>query len=1041
MLLWRRKSKQFTARVNTVVETAEQTRQSFRPKQPRVAIDMSYVQGEPAIDADADPAMVASGPADVPATAHSTDAAAWATFPSIDPAEPSTPDGDATQPPAEDLPSYEDALTELAALRELADVFEGEFDREVAARTAVEAERDEARRLAAEATRTAEDAHASLRVRSESPAQTVPPDSPELLVRIEQLETQIQREQEGRAAVQAALESAQQQAREARADAEFHRNAALKAAIVAAPVAGPVAGPAAGSLQEQLENLKADFQAELIAEQSVRRATEAQRDLAERRIAAANREVEALRAAASKAASIHGLEAELAASKAASANLARELDDAKNRIVSLELDQGAREKVASEALAAARKDADTHRDSAQAAQAGLAAEREARAMLAGKLDEAAHRIGELQNALASRENATGLALAAVQNEAAAQRDLVLHIEAELAAEKAALAAAQGKLEDAAKSIAELQRASDASISRDNALAEIRQEADALRLRTAELEEALADAKMARGENEAELARTTYLVAELQSTQVQQRQEFDRLEARAQAAEAANQNAKLSTEAQQRIAELEGELALHASATEGALTAARLELESIRSALDKEQAEAAAAQIKAAAAEQRLIELQSASASRQVRSGLALSAVQNEAEAQRALVEQVEADLAVEQAARAAGETQLAEAGQMIAELRRLSSGNDTNAQARLEADALRSRTAYLEEALAEATTLRGGVEAELAQATYRLNEMQSKLALQSEAIDRLEARNLTYELVDDAQADDSQAEAEASAATKTRIADLEREIEAQRLVHSRAIDAALQDAEAQRALTVQLAAELKGEKTAFDGVNAQLGEVKRHSAEMQREHDRRASTIDPMSALRDSVGAIPPKAIAQPAAPKLVQPPSKVPPTARIDTLYEPVTVASTALTTEAERPVLARAQAFFKPNTKSISDGDSPEGRRERRMAAQSPATIWREGMSQAVSCTIKNRSSGGALLEFPANRHVEDVSEFSVGDEVTLTFTSYRERSSVTCVVARIEGRTCGVKFAGQFHVQLLKPHKPKKIMGKPELAKTGR
>ncbi len=100
----------------------------------------------------------------------------------------------------------------------------------------------------------------------------------------------------------------------------------------------------------------------------------------------------------------------------------------------------------------------------------------------------------------------------------------------------------------------------------------------------------------------------------------------------------------------------------------------------------------------------------------------------------------------------------------------------------------------------------------------------------------------------------------------------------------------------------------------------------------------------------------------------------------------------------------------------------------RERRVASQTPAAIWREGMSQPLSCIIRDKSASGAMLEFPANRFIEGITEFVVGDQLTLSMTAARERTSVSCIVVRIDGRRCGVKFNGQFRTQVVE--KPRKL-----------
>ena len=81
---------------------------------------------------------------------------------------------------------------------------------------------------------------------------------------------------------------------------------------------------------------------------------------------------------------------------------------------------------------------------------------------------------------------------------------------------------------------------------------------------------------------------------------------------------------------------------------------------------------------------------------------------------------------------------------------------------------------------------------------------------------------------------------------------------------------------------------------------------------------------------------------------------------------------------------------------------------------------------MTQPMNCTMRDRSPSGALLEFPPDRFNLGISEIVVGDRVTLTFSSSQERTSVACLVMRVDGRRCGVKFAGQFNTQPLKTRK---------------
>jgi hypothetical protein len=99
---------------------------------------------------------------------------------------------------------------------------------------------------------------------------------------------------------------------------------------------------------------------------------------------------------------------------------------------------------------------------------------------------------------------------------------------------------------------------------------------------------------------------------------------------------------------------------------------------------------------------------------------------------------------------------------------------------------------------------------------------------------------------------------------------------------------------------------------------------------------------------------------------------------------------------------------------------------RRDRRIASRIPATLWCESRRQSLACTIRDKSSSGARLEFAAERFTDGISELVVGDKLSLVFNaSGPERTSVACVVVWIAGSRCGVRFSGQFS-QISTPRK---------------
>jgi hypothetical protein len=92
----------------------------------------------------------------------------------------------------------------------------------------------------------------------------------------------------------------------------------------------------------------------------------------------------------------------------------------------------------------------------------------------------------------------------------------------------------------------------------------------------------------------------------------------------------------------------------------------------------------------------------------------------------------------------------------------------------------------------------------------------------------------------------------------------------------------------------------------------------------------------------------------------------------------------------------------------------------RDKRIPTQTPATLWNEGMNQPLNCTVRDKSSSGAKVEFDTASGVDDVAEVVVGDQLTLTFNYPRERTTVACKVVWIAGLRCGLRFCGQFHTQ---------------------
>jgi hypothetical protein len=113
-------------------------------------------------------------------------------------------------------------------------------------------------------------------------------------------------------------------------------------------------------------------------------------------------------------------------------------------------------------------------------------------------------------------------------------------------------------------------------------------------------------------------------------------------------------------------------------------------------------------------------------------------------------------------------------------------------------------------------------------------------------------------------------------------------------------------------------------------------------------------------------------------------------------------------------------------PDQNGPADSAGQQKHREKRVPTQTPASVWRDGMSEPVECTVRDKSSSGAKVEFGSGGGDGEITEIKVGDQVTLTFNYPRERTSVACRVVWVAGMRCGVRFCGQFHTQSVAPRK---------------
>jgi hypothetical protein len=122
-------------------------------------------------------------------------------------------------------------------------------------------------------------------------------------------------------------------------------------------------------------------------------------------------------------------------------------------------------------------------------------------------------------------------------------------------------------------------------------------------------------------------------------------------------------------------------------------------------------------------------------------------------------------------------------------------------------------------------------------------------------------------------------------------------------------------------------------------------------------------------------------------------------------------------------------------------SNLETSDKRRDRRVASHMPAQLSGGNLNSTLACTIRDRSSSGAQLEFPPNKMGDEYFKVVPGEKLTLTFASSQERTSVACVVVRLSGQRCGVQFCGQFHTQVIKPRRPLQASGASGGARPGK
>ena len=250
------------------------------------------------------------------------------------------------------------------------------------------------------------------------------------------------------------------------------------------------------------------------------------------------------------------------------------------------------------------------------------------------------------------------------------------------------------------------------------------------------------------------------------------------------------------------------------------------------------------------------------------------------------------------------------------------------------------------------------------------------------------------------------------------------------------------EAEANREEAVREAAEARRELAALREVTERLRESVRQEAEARREAPVHAAAKPPVITA------------------ELVRPTLEVRSASPTDRQQQAPSPRDLWLRGATDRPT--PFVAATQPIVPSASDGaadaeapadkdgaeDTPESledenkRRDQRMTSRIPATVWCESRRQSFACTISDKSSSGARLEFASERFADGINELAVGNKLSLVFNAAGPGStSVDCVVMWSAGRSCGVRFFGKFNqVSALRKAAPGKLpTDKPPAAKS--
>ena len=881
----------------------------------------------------------------------------------------------------------------------------------------------------------------------------IPYDTETLWEIASQLDEQLQLEQEAREKAEKKCAEAVRSASEAQAklSALEGRSSESRASNETLKLAGGGADKGmqvADDLREQL----AELEIEVEQLQAARRAADKQCDEAVLRAAESERKLVELQDAAEQTRAIKRNEAK---ARAREEDALKEAEAQRSRAEELEEEltqaHAARQDVEQEITEAARRAEDALMELSELR---AAADEELAAVRSSEEDARAREEAALLDAQSHLERVTQLE-EDLRNEQTAHRDSeAQHEEERIRADKAEL------------ELCELRETVEAFELREREAEDALKECDTLREQLASLEGELLKEQEAKLDMASQREEAVLRADEYQAKLIELREATDARELQEKADREAQEREEI-TELQEQIARLESEL---------------LQEEERRLDIDSQRAEAV---LRADEFERKLTDLRDATDARELSEKADREAQEGEELIElREQIARLESDLLQEEERRLDIDSQRAEAvlradefEQKLADLREatdareLSEKADREAQEGEELIELREQIARLESNLLQEEERRLDIDSQRAEAVLRADESEQKLA---------DLREATDERVLSEKADREAQEGEELTELREQIARLESDLlkeEEHRLdIDSQREEAVLradeferklaelreelsdnsnsaqddelvrlrEDLLVQQELAERLAADIESEQVARQEADERCAELDHALADLRLEltvAQTQAGSAANGEDAHKAAGEDEPGVPLEDSDAQSENEDEREPETPVADDQQLEALAGSGKELVPSDTSVKEHVSAPDTSTNPPVKSADPKNKRFERRVSSQIAGSLVRKGMTQPLTCIVRDRSPGGARLEYTTDKFFSAVQKPSVGDRMVLTLNNARERTALGCTIVWTTANGCGVRFSGQFHTQVNHPKKPMRSKATEKKSKAGR